>query len=793
MVDHPRSIKPKNYFLNEAHHLAPIEKSGGGRQPKFMGVSWPAKAKRLSTSIDSVAKKVTASRDPLKEDRYFVVATPVAEITKKSSDKHKAVEGVISEKPEFGGAYGKVFERLGLDLLEVTADGKAVVHARKSAFEQLQGRAKDLERLGAREQARWIPIDEFEEVPIQLRVDDGWIRSLARNAVADVVVELQPVLSRVEADRVLRAIADLFAQQSGEKLTGTGTDFSGRVWFRGRAFPRSIQSIARDFYSVQSLHTPQYSVAAGKQRGAPISVTSRPPQVVNPLDLPCVAVVDLGVPVAHKQLGPYRRGSFVPLDAAPPPVGDHGAFVASRVVFGHHRRPEDLAHAAPTCSYFDAMVGDYPDGSGFQRIHDKVVMDALRGVRGAAPDVRAFNLSFGDTRPIRSLQEVERRESMLLMQDLDNFAAVNDCLVVVAAGNSRGGQIPSQAYPNHHHDPAWGIGAWACGFNTLVCGAYVDEVSSNGLVTREGWPSPFCRIGPGFCGGPVPSFAAPGGNYDITWNSRPGLGVLGFSGSGLIEDRGGTSNAAPILAREGAIALHELAKYCPQGAQPFAVTARALLTICAEPTTNDGAVEELAGLTLGNGRSSAARLFQPKAGSALIIWQGHIDSPDEKVRVQLPVPLQWLKKANAPVLRLVVCWDPPVNAAATATWACRRVKPVVHFGPDAEYVPPPRGSHQSFPVIDRRYKLRKYQDGEKSATSDMWLIELGYEETFQPPPGIAFDPRQRVAFAAELLDAGEEPVDPQAAMQSLPIANTLVRLSSQPQPIRTPVVIRPRL
>lgn len=144
------------------------------------------------------------------------------------------------------------------------------------------------------------------------------------------------------------------------------------------------------------------------------------------------------------------------------------------------------------------------------------------------------------------------------------------------------------------------------------------------------------------------------------------------------------------------------------------------------------------------------------------------------------------------MLRLVVCWDPPVNASATATWACRRVKPVVHFGADADHVPPPRGAHHSFPVIDRRYKLLRYREGEKAAQSDMWLIELGYEEVFAPPPGIAFDPRQRVAFAAELLDAGEKPVDPQAAMQALPIADTFIRLASQPQSVRTPVVIRPR-
>ena len=79
---------------------------------------------------------------------------------------------------------------------------------------------------------------------------------------ADIIIELQPVLSRVEADRVLRVIADLLAQRHGEKLTGTGTDFSGRHWFRGRAGRQSIRGIAKDFYSVQSIHAPLFSIAA---------------------------------------------------------------------------------------------------------------------------------------------------------------------------------------------------------------------------------------------------------------------------------------------------------------------------------------------------------------------------------------------------------------------------------------------------------------------------------------------------------------------------------------------------
>jgi len=227
------------------------------------------------------------------------------------------------------------------------------------------------------------------------------------------------------------------------------------------------------------------------------------------------------------------------------------------------------------------------------------------------------------------------------------------------------------------------------------------------------------------------------------------------------------------------------------GTQAFAVTARAFLALVAERVTNDDGLQMLAKRTLGYGRTSAARLSAPASRSAVILWQGYIESTSDIVRVQLPIPLKWLAEANDPILRLVMCADPPVNEVAHATWACRKITPVLRPGPDVRAVTAPRGRHASFPCVDRRYKLLRYKPGgDKEAEGDTWLIELSYEEIAPYPPGMDFDPRQRVAFAAELYDSSATPADPQSAMQALPIAATMTRLSIQPAPIRSPVIIR---
>ena len=171
-----------------------------------------------------------------------------------------------------------------------------------------------------------------------------------------------------------------------------------------------------------------------------------------------------------------------------------------------------------------------------------------------------------------------------------------------------------------------------------------------------------------------------------------------------------------------------------------------------------------------------------------------MESARDTVRVQLPIPMGWLDKADDPVLRIVICSDPPVNEAAHGSWACRRVRPVLHPGPEARGVTAPRGVHPTYPTIDRQYSLLRYKPGaDKAAEGDLWLMEISYEEIAPYPPATTLTLRERVAFAAELVDRGEAAVDPQAAMQALPIAASMTRLSIQSVALRSPIIVKTRI
>ncbi|MGA2173233.1 MAG: S8 family serine peptidase, partial [Sedimentisphaerales bacterium] len=425
-------------------------------------------------------------------------------------------------------------------------------------------------------------------------------------------------------------------------------------------------------------------------------------------------------------------------------------------------------------------------------IDDKRIIDAMRSITSTSPDVRVFNLSFDTHQPLESLLPTIRAEKLRLVQDLDNFVFANDVLIIAAAGNTSPGLMPNSPYPRHLDDPRWALGAWARGFNFLTCGSTVELETCGGLVNNAGWPSPFTRLGPGLCDSPKPDFCNHGGNVTRDYSFATGLGVWAYSASGTPEDHSGTSYAAPLLAREAAFAFQSLQQVCEQGARPFAVTVKAFLALTATARIYPKEIKDLIKRALGRGYATADRLNDPINSSAVLVWQGIIESPKDVVRVQIPIPRTWISEAEIPTLRVVLSWDSPVNAAVQNLWACRKITASLKPNPEDKALTCSKRplSHKSYPIINREYELKR---DDIELQGDTWILEISYEQIADYFPGIDFTPEQRVAFAAELIDKGESPVSPQSAMQSLPVAATMNRLSQPHVVVRAPVLLKTSL
>jgi hypothetical protein len=779
---------PATFFLNEQHELSREAREGGGRQAQYYGIDWAAKGQRIRASLLAVSAALKRSTDPVVGRHYYVLAKPAERVEKKSSNKRLAPDGIITAAVRFDEDDSRAFRRLGIDLVDVTAAGDAIVHIERDRATQLQATTSRLDQVGSREQARWVSLDTFELIPADLRLDPDWVRSLPAHRPTEAVIEFQPLLSRTDVDDLIRTIAAVLRPSWKEALVGLGADFSGRFWVKGNITPESLRSIAVQYYSVQTLHAPLLSsvalaakAARRTLRGSASSAAVQP----DTASLPTVAILDTGVAADHSILARYRRGQWIAPDSVGQPVGDHGSFVASRVVFGDIAPTDEMLASPPGgCLFYDALVA-----IDQEMIDDKSVYRAIESVTGTAPDVRVFNLSF-DTQPLPLMDPTRRRENLLLVQDLDNLIFRDDIIVVISAGNSPRNTPPAIDYPRHYDDPNWQLGAWARSFNSLTCGSFVGRLTPGGLVAALGWPSPFTRVGPGTCDSPKPDFSESGGNGSPSWRYAAGLGVSGLSAAGFWEDRVGTSFAAPVLAREAAFAIQALQKACLPGARPYAVTTKAFLILTATPHAVTGTAKTLAFRALGRGRASASRLKAPLPSTAVLIWQGLLEAPREIARVTIPIPRAWYEQATAPHLRLVAAWDSPVNAAVSGLWATRKVSAQLKASPDSPALHGSRGDHHSYPVIDRTYDLRRLPK-DVSVSGDTWLLELSYDQIADYHAGMVFTPQQRLGVALELFDASEDGVGPQSALQTLPVADTMVRLSISPQPIKVPVLVRP--
>lgn len=780
---------PRTFFLNEQHELARGEKGGGAGKVQFGEIDWEDRGARLGQALRKAKATIQASKDPVRDRHFFLCAVPRA-VPKVSTSKSKP--GAFDEPTHYAGEQSRIFRRLGIDLIDVSNDGIATVHATPDRVERLLSTAFTLQKETLKERARWVTLDTFEAIPSSYRVDAEWLKTVPTKVASDVIVELQPLLGRVAVEEILAALAKILSPTNGESFTGTGSDFSGRKWFRARMRQASIAEIAEHFYSVQSLHSPQVTPVAARVRTIPPAVAramSGTMPAPSTGQLPTVAVLDTGVPAGHAELGPYRRGAYQWPDASAAFLGNHGSLVASRIVFGDlDFSAGEKARPPGACQFLDVMVARSDDA-----IEDKAVLTALEAVVATYPDVRVFNLSFAQKSPSNTYSAVAQREALLLVQDLDNFAFARDVVVVVAAGNAEPGIIPINLYPLHLNEEPWQLPAWPSGFNTLACGSTVETLHPEALVKTIGAPSPFTRVGPGIARAPIPEFGAHGGNATDAWQFRASLGVWGCTSAGDWEDHSGTSFAAPLLARQVALTLKELQRFCPPGVRPFGVTAKAFLRITAVFPDLPPPVAALAERTIGCGRADPTRLGSPRPSSALFLWQGVIDGNNEIVRVQLPIPIDWLEEAVEPELRLVCCWDPPVNEATRDTWACRQVTARLRPGQDEKAL---LGRQQvragSYPLIDRVYNLAKNKLAKLKTPpgQSLWNLELAYEQIAEYYPAITFASQQRVAFAAELRDVGSEPLSPQESVQRLPTAMSMIRLGIPGTPLEVPIILR---
>jgi hypothetical protein len=678
----------------------------------------------------------------------------------------------------FNGEQSKLFERAGLDLIEVHPSGAATVHASAERMEQLLARTEQLSQLGVRQQSHFVAFEDFEWLEGKFKYDQDWLDELGQNP-AEGLIQLQPFITEIEADLVFRALTQMFQGHPKDRVRGKGRSYMGRYHLRASLTPEMIRKIADEFTSVQSIHAPIVALASAltPEIGSAGRAVQTTPVIVS--RLPCVGILDTAIPTDHEWLAPYRRGGpMLGTNCANEPTDSHGSVVATRVVYGDVDLSSDEDLPQPSCRFMEIRLGNGQPN----RIRSESAVTALAASLIAAPDVRVFNISFDSDMRLDDMPTTKRKETLKLIEEIDNLAFDRDVLIVIAAGNSPPGLSPEKPYPQHYDDPAWELLSYPRAFNALTCGGIARKVAAGGVATGfdVDAPSPFTRVGPGFAKSPKPDFCESAGDAGRDYRSVIGGGVWGLNEGFSPKETTGTSFAAPLLAREAAFVLQALQSQCVGDTKPFACTAKAVLAISATDVSGglQPSLHKLAKRTLGYGLARSEQFIKAPQHRARFVWQGIIEHEKDIVRVQVPVPRAWLKNAGSPNMQMCVAWDTPVNAAAELEWGCRDVEVKLFNDPEAQKGL--KGSNRSaagYPLFIKSWNLA--QDIEdRQATSDLWVVELSYMQQAAYSAGTFPTSSQRVAFVAELWDEAEKPVDPHSYVQGLPIASSFNRLSN---------------
>src|SRR5258708_34577804 len=89
--------EPRHFYLNEQHELAREEREGGGSLPKLAPIDWAAKQITISSSLARTKNTIEKSNDPLRTQRYFLLARPEPSIRKLTTNTRTAPSGEFDE------------------------------------------------------------------------------------------------------------------------------------------------------------------------------------------------------------------------------------------------------------------------------------------------------------------------------------------------------------------------------------------------------------------------------------------------------------------------------------------------------------------------------------------------------------------------------------------------------------------------------------------------------------------------------------------------------------------------
>lgn len=548
--------------------------------------------------------------------------------------------------------------QVGLELLTVsrTAPNRGVARIRNDRLDELEARIIQYATLPANPSKSYLSVIEAIGVADPSDKIPEEIEELGDDEIACIVL-LYGGLTDRERAAIGLSLRNYFVETASEVGNPTLLS-SGTTALEVTLTPDGMREAARSFSTIRTFSPNRVYYLPDSTPFYPVN----PVCAVNPPSgETAVAIFDGGV---NSSCNAFRGVIQAVIPSLPPgsvaPLGDHGSFVASRIVYGDELESQQTAGVLqPSCHIVDVPIFGRDASGRLVPPSEPQLAAAIEAAIARLPaNARVLNLSLGTDVAIRD------GTYSLVAQTLDDQARKHDLIPIVTAGNIRDERRVA-TFPNEVYEPYWRIDPPGESLLSVTVGSVAKYVDS-GALSRAGEVSPFSRRGPGADGGVKPELVAHGGN--CLSNGRPNsrVAVQGIHPTGAqVAWDVGTSFAAPLVASAAAT-------ICDNYPRPSANLVKALLFHFAERAVPTAITFDPRFLS-GFGIPRVLQALAAGPSSAAFLFSGTISARKYQY-LPFHVPKAFATEETTKLrIRGTLVFDPPINVNNEAEYSRARM------------------------------------------------------------------------------------------------------------------------